>query len=558
MMSRDQVLPAAEECTSIQPDLPRSQHGLAALPLELLEETASYLSTSDAAKAVTVCSVLHEGFAHRVWRHLGEDRADGVKHIPASAWQRYGHLVRAAYISAKTIDSIPLEHISGVVRLTVELDCVETVALNRAVKDMINIQSVSVIQGDGQELTHQQLPAVNGWILYAKRRGHIINVEWNVGVHSSCNLLFLCDAIGYIAPSTQHTYKLTASKLFRIPLDEVVDIATSLKELELTGDGSITSFFGSDGATNHFPVLRKLVLKFNVRAKIKHGREWATFNPSQLPVLSSLRITFYSGVLKQIYAHTWPTITELSLFWVLRREVCEQLIKKLPNLTQLTILHSSLSLPIEVLAVCTPRLEYVNIFATDWAYFSASEPTALLPSLKELSLTSTREHDRHLIPMEYGILSIILDRFPNLQSLKLIGYSYHKTDFKQFSGRINKSVQSISIVDGTSVKNIPGIAKMLALFPKTKQLTFNSLDAADLQKMKQLLPGVVVIAKEIKEYESDDSESESESDFGSGSNYDSASLYDYGSDSDYGNEDTDNDVDEDTNNDSDDVNSDEE
>ncbi|KAI8867198.1 hypothetical protein GQ42DRAFT_158116 [Ramicandelaber brevisporus] len=204
MISHDQALTAAEECTSTQPDLPRSQHGLAALPLELLEETASYLSTSDAAKAVTVCSVLHE-----------------VKRIPASAWQRYGHLVRIVYISAKTVDSIPLEHISGVVRLTVELDCVETVALNKAVKGMTRIQSVSVIQGDNQYLEHRQLSVMDDWIVAAKDSGQTINVEWSVGVHSSDDFLFLCDATSDIVASTQHTYKLAASKLSRVQPDEV-------------------------------------------------------------------------------------------------------------------------------------------------------------------------------------------------------------------------------------------------------------------------------------------------------------------------------------------------
>ncbi|KAI8873817.1 hypothetical protein GQ42DRAFT_152433 [Ramicandelaber brevisporus] len=529
MISSDQVLPAAEKCTSTQPDLPRSQHGLAALPLELLEETASYLSTSDAARAVIVCSILHEGFAHRVWRHLGEDRADEIDRIPASAWQRYGHLVRTAYISAKTIDSIPLEHISGVVRLTVELDCVETVALNRVVKDMINIQSVSVIQGDSQELTHQQLSVMDDWIVNAKERGQAINVEWSVGVHSSDDFLFLCDAIGYIATSTQHTYKLTASHLSRVQSDEMVRVAASLKELNLFDSDSIVSFFGSSSATNHFPILRKLVLKFSMTAD-NQTRARVTFNPSQLPVLSSLHMSFYTNMVKQIYAHTWPTVTELSLYWFQGGDKFQRLIQKLPNLSRLILLRCNFSIPIDVLAVHTPRLEYINIFTTDYAYLNASDPTAQLPSLKELSLTSTHDHNEYLMPMEDRLLSIILDGFPNLQSLELIGYSYYKTDFKQFSGHANQSVRFVSIVDGTSVKSVYTIAKLLTLFPNTKQLTFNELSAADLQTMKQLLPGVFVVAKEIKEYENDDSDFDSNFDIdiesGSDSDSDSGSGYD--------------------------------
>ncbi|KAI8873819.1 hypothetical protein GQ42DRAFT_160292 [Ramicandelaber brevisporus] len=137
------------------------------------------------------------------------------------------------------------------------------------------------------------------------------------------------------------------------------------------------------------------------------------------------------------------------------------------------------------------------------------------------------------------LLSTILDRFPNLQSLELIGYSYSKIDFKQFSGRANQSVRFVSIVDDTSVKSIYTIAKLLALFPNTKQLTFNSLNAADLQKMKQLLPGVVVIAKEIKEYENDDS------DFDSNFDIDIDIDSDSDADSDAGYDDTDEDTDSD-------------
>ncbi|KAI8867341.1 hypothetical protein GQ42DRAFT_180723 [Ramicandelaber brevisporus] len=478
----------------------RVAFGLLDLPQDLLEELTLYFRTSQAAKVITVSSKFHDVFARRIWRYLTTAVCAKCMLIPASAWQRYGHLVRRLPYSLKLGSGIPLEHFTDIVHLSMFSSSLDTV-FSQHINTWHNLQHVKINYSDGY-LDSKRVGFVTSWVKSALEREQRVKFEWIVKIVSHEKLHRLCMMVNDFAADgdgggndEMHSLVLVVQDLeYPASTNQLSDVAKLVKDLRFCNHKSFIRLLGSNSVV--FPQLSNLKLNSHNISPDATVEQLSRIVPDRFPSLQKVTLGYNSNRVSAdipIFAHAWTSVTELVL-----DECCDpkdillgHIFKCFPNVIRLVFTKSRLLVEIGMLSAHLPLLQSLSFDSTSSDLDNVLGGDAVLPHLTELSI-SWPSFSSTLTELQLECLSLALNCAPSLQSLKLLGCLFPKNILEIYEGRQNQKVRSLVISSCADQENDERIERLLQLFPNTRRLGLHTGGAENVAALKTKYPNLCV------------------------------------------------------------------
>ncbi|KAI8873272.1 RNI-like protein [Ramicandelaber brevisporus] len=503
------------------------------LPLELVEEIASYFTCSEALKVLTVNSVFHHAFSRVVWSHIHLSNANAHV-IPKSAWKKYGHLVRTATVGLDRMQKLPAISMPNLVELDLYLGGDAYRLFERVELPHLRRLSLTLTYG---KWTRADFKTGVDLAQRLKRTGQSVEVEWDVHATKDGDLLILDEMIGLAGDTAFDSLSLLARSLYDPVgvLSHLPKLALLLKSVEFSCAKVFDSIFGGDTDVI-FPRLESLQLDGMSIAEYSVGPNVIT--PQRLPVLKKLWLMTMEDKDQQWVSNIfsgdeWPHLTNLDLFsgsddlkfevvaipmpnlehlWLsgcsLRLDIAEigsllprlehltlsrcsfhsgiaAISSALPHLEHLSLTHCSFNLDFTTIASLLPRLEHLLLGdSVKISYDAAQVPQMQLTSLKSLIFHHYwSQSDDRIMPLP--LLQFIVYGVPNLETIEVSGCGVSMDDVKTLSGQVNSSVHTLEVEFAEKRFNSESVAAMVAFFPNLKlfMVTDNEYEA------RKVLPG---------------------------------------------------------------------
>ncbi|KAI8865436.1 hypothetical protein GQ42DRAFT_166066, partial [Ramicandelaber brevisporus] len=454
-----------------------------ALPYDLIEEISTYFSRRETVLLLTVNNQFHSVLARAIWRKICLDDSL-INHIPASAWQTYGHLVRFAtvelYESHEHLDAIRMPN---VVDLTLYLmnrgyNIFDGVGLNNLQRLYLNLPSygwTSFADINGVELARR-----------LERSGHPITVYWDIHVETQKQVAALNGILAPIADTSSHSFKITARSMHSVHLQHLSKLAEMLTELDLSGPLFVLNDLPGD-PVDFFPRLVKLNLRY-VEFNEDDPVGLNVLIPDRFPVLQHLTIdslsSFDLGWLEILFSRDWPSITELTFPSCNSSLEVATIASHVPNLRRLIVNGYSSVLDINQATEHWSHLQYLEIDnSVRFEYSASSKPWPQLANLKSFVYKPIRELYQFFIRQH--VLDFILHGAPNLESIELKQGYFSKNALRVGQGRVNPSVHTLDIEIGSDRFNVVAAKTFIEMFPNLKLLKVRSKDSIAGQLLKE-------------------------------------------------------------------------
>ncbi|KAI8867764.1 hypothetical protein GQ42DRAFT_164574 [Ramicandelaber brevisporus] len=489
------------------------------LPFELLEEISLFFTRAEAVQLLTVNSTLHEVFAGRIWRCItAADSA--VWKAPASAWTRYGHLVRSLSIpdSIYSVSTGTIPNVPNLLHLDIYLNEVGSGIFKY---EMPLLQQLCVKASDigwGNKLG--LLKAAAAWVAEAEQRDQNISVEWDMFLFNSDNIKWIDDMLDMIHKPHQHSMALSVTKRSFVKLKQLSKLAAMLVQLHSSAiivkqHGSGAQVVPGSILDNKDITFRKLRhLNIQLTFEDGYGDEiGGSFKATQFPVLESVSlndIAVYTVYARQplqtqqpLFSGVFETVTKLQVEKFSGDFVLNSVSGCFPQLRILDISASSLSLCANSMKREWPLLEKVvisrfnNILIPQSDYrgsnsdnddddddndvnvngtgslerYAASLATAAATTAQLLNLHTFEliSKDRTEYSSCFESIHFILHHAPNLHTVKLEHCRLEAVTEREIVGEVNQSVRHLEVMfNGNPYRE--NLLDLILLFPNLTML----------------------------------------------------------------------------------------
>ncbi|KAI8868882.1 hypothetical protein GQ42DRAFT_179672 [Ramicandelaber brevisporus] len=264
------------------------------LPLELLEEISYYFTRAEAVQVLTVNSTLHEIFANRIWRSI-TSTDQTVWKAPASAWTRYGHLVRSLVISDELFIIVCMPNLPKLLKLEVFLD---EPGYSIFEYEMPLLQRLDV-KCFPESTAFQMVGAMAAakWVAEAESRNQNVSVNWSLRTDYSDRLDWLGDMLDTVTRPEHYSVTLRADdNLMKLSESNAAKLAVMLVNFTYDGrlrinEGSVLSAYSSfiTNSKHVFTKLQHLSIELTYDSSIDSDKI-PKLRDTQFPVLDSIEI----------------------------------------------------------------------------------------------------------------------------------------------------------------------------------------------------------------------------------------------------------------------------
>ncbi|KAI8867277.1 hypothetical protein GQ42DRAFT_164898 [Ramicandelaber brevisporus] len=427
------------------------------LPLELLEEISYYFTRAEAVQVLRVNSTLHEVFANRIWRHITiTDQT--VWEAPASAWTRYGYLVRSLVIPDELPPNTCMPNLPKLLKLEVFLG-----GLSHSIfeYEMPLLQQLDVkCSPKSTDYQSDGTMAAAKWIDEAESRNQNVSVNWSLRANCPHNLDWLGDMLDTVTRPEQHSVTLVAfDNLVQLSDNNTAKLAVMLVNFSYDGrlsiiEGSVSSAYNSflTNSKHVFTKLKHLSIELTYDDGID-GDKIPKLRDTQFPAIESVEIR----EVRDSYVYRcglkldgdFSTVTKMQLtdcdnaIWSIVTHGC------FPGVRDLTICRSILTLNPLMLARQFPDLDHLAIIddcEIDLSYNGSiqSTKTVQLQYLEEFEMDFA---DRSNFEIRADTLQFIFYHAPNLHSVKFHAGWFACSVLDEFveNGVMNTSVRHLSM-----------------------------------------------------------------------------------------------------------------
>ncbi|KAI8869108.1 hypothetical protein GQ42DRAFT_163661 [Ramicandelaber brevisporus] len=473
---------------------------IASLPLDLQLYLTNFFICSEAAKVLTVSQLFHDIFSRAVWykmqvRHI----IRSTRQIPASAMERYGHLVKFLDINN---DYYPIEDL---VRWMPKASTIKY-GVQYYKPTPFYIQELEKLSGFGNlkrlclYMTNIDLSIavkVVEWLNDYSRSGHI-------------SIVYMGIEVPHAPPGLWRYLTRSVDDLRRIRADldlDIKDLIVDKNVLQVTAATTVyvisqkrfdTSCYGMDlggmfgDRTLSFSWLKWLELVVCCADKEKY--DFIGFTPDRFPSLKGLDYNQrnlecckeHGCPTRRIFSNQWPSITQLTLLDTLSSDDAAYVLDAVPKLSYLIYWHNSTSGEAEgggydlgLLAVKLPLLQRLRTMSQKPIRFSLSNEATGLAGYQNIRL---HYMELDLLEISEALVRFILQGCPVLRRLDIETCTISQ-DALQCAMDIGKStpsslrIYSLSAILDKSADS--GIIDFAAAFVNLETFHIKYLNAVD-------------------------------------------------------------------------------
>ncbi|KAI8866615.1 hypothetical protein GQ42DRAFT_165379 [Ramicandelaber brevisporus] len=427
------------------------------LPLELLEEISYLFTRAETVQVLTVNTTLHEVFANRIWRHI-TSTDHRVWKAPASAWTRYGYLVRSLVISDELFINVCMPNLPKLLKLEVFLD---EPGYNIFEYEMPLLQQLDVkCSPESIALQSDGAMAATKWVANAENRNQSVNVNWSLRTDHSDNLSWLGDMLDTVTRSEQHSVTLIAfDNLMGLSENHAAKLAVMLVNFTYDGrlrinEGSVLSAYSSfiTNSKHVFTKLQHLSIELTYDSSID-GDMIPKLRDTQFPILDSIEISEARGSYGYWYGlkldGDFSTVTKLQL------TDCDNIIwsivtpGRFTGVRDLTLSGMGLTINPRTIARQFPvlfRLVIGESYGKDFSYNEPIQSTkdAQLQCLHVFEIRFSHDFDEEITA---DMFQFILYHAPKLHTIDFSYGWFECSELDEFvnNGVVNTSVRQLSV-----------------------------------------------------------------------------------------------------------------
>ncbi|KAI8870903.1 hypothetical protein GQ42DRAFT_178244 [Ramicandelaber brevisporus] len=429
--------------------------------------------------------------------------------VPASAWLRYGRMVRIARISCRSREMARCIHIPCVVHLTVHPTNVVADIFESDLPRLRHLQ----LRGAG---TAAGVGAALAWICAARLRGQAVRCEWDVNLASQA-FADIVDAVldtafgdaldasldddTLTSPLVDvDSVRVSAYSRWPIVVSQIRALALAVTELELAHTlPNHLCFFGEPRAV--FRRLRSMTL---VARKWPDARNvdsaGSALSPARFPALRRLELSFdeFAGDahLLLFFGGAWPSVTELRLRDCTSDSTLATIAERVPSLTHLALVHCPARVDIAALSASLRLLQHLELTASSNIALPRAD-ASVLPrwSVASLTFDSDSGSEPHLVPaLCLRLIASLLPALPALHSLSLslVGVCDYSSAAAGFGAQPNTSVRHLTIAAGKHSLASQNIHRLIDRFSSLKQLTLRHASKDDRVRLQLDYPHIRV------------------------------------------------------------------
>ncbi|KAI8873695.1 hypothetical protein GQ42DRAFT_152515 [Ramicandelaber brevisporus] len=512
---------------------------LVELPLDLLEEIATYFARPEAAAIVTVSKSFHTAFARTVWKYID---LSAKKHRPKSksAWERYSHLVHSIRITSDVVARFPPFPPPNLNRLTVNLNDKTCAMLPK--HELPHLQRLSlIVLWHSCEL--KSFIDLVSWINKAHQRKQKLMVRWQFTIdYDDLSFKSLDYVLAHIAMLDSHEFYISSDCPRHRKPSKMSKLVPILKHIEINNSSYGSSFektgwFLLPDQELIFPRVESLTISFcgGDEEKIdsdydidenededtdeyRHIRASFSILSGNFPMLTRfvMEINYFtcSDDAQRIFTQKWPTVIELVIHNVKLNlgniedpSVWKYAVRACPSLERLTFAGSEFTLDLNELAELSPRLRRLSVLNVD--------ETNDYPPPQQHKSTLQKQQIKHLLKpkshqilnslvhvdlchseLDTGMLQLAICLAPNLKTIVAGIESTFKIDksaLELFAGQKSTSVQRLVFgMNGASKFNVKDAIAFIGMFPNLESLAAPKECLAKLKSIRKKYPKLVI------------------------------------------------------------------